>query len=64
MIPDHIGDPLGPLSEEDKQEKEILKKARSEAELIALSQRKIQITLTATNVLVSCLIALKTFGLI
>lgn len=54
---DHIGDPF-------KKQKKPLKPARSEAELIALSQRKWQIALTATNVLVGCLIALRTFGII
>jgi hypothetical protein len=41
-----------------------LKPYRSEAERQALTQRKIQIALTATNVLISCLIALKAFGVI
>lgn len=38
--------------------------ARSDAEALAVKQRNIQIALVATNVLVSTLIALKTFGLI
>lgn len=47
----------------DKADKE-LKVARSQAELKALRQRNIQIILTATNVLLTILIALKTFGII
>ncbi len=41
-----------------------LKQARSQAELQAVKQRNIQIALVATNVFVSVLIALKTFGLL
>lgn len=41
-----------------------LKRARSEAELIALRQRKVQIRLVALNVFISALIALKTFAII
>lgn len=41
-----------------------LKKYRSEAERLVVQQRNIQIILVATNVVVSVLIALKTFGLI
>jgi hypothetical protein len=41
-----------------------LKPYRSIAERQALTQRRIQILLTATNVAVSALIALKTFGII
>lgn len=40
------------------------KYARSQAELIAIKQRKWQIVLVSTNVLISALIALKTFGII
>ncbi len=38
--------------------------ARSDAEKIAVKQRNIQISLVATNVIVSILIALRTFGFI
>ena len=41
---------------------EPLKEARSEAELTAIKQRNLQIVLVATNVVISALIALKTFG--
>jgi len=41
-----------------------LKPARSRAELQAIKQRNVQIALVATNVLISLLIALKTFGVI
>ena len=41
-----------------------LKPARSQAELTALKQRRVQIFLVSTNVVISALIALKTFGLI
>lgn len=41
-----------------------LKRARSEAELIAIRQRKTQIALVAINVCISALIALKTFAII
>lgn len=41
-----------------------LKRARSQAELTAVKQRRTQIILVATNVLISALIALKTFGII
>jgi hypothetical protein len=43
---------------------EKLKAARSQAELHAIKQRNIQIILTITNVCVTILIALKTFGII
>jgi hypothetical protein len=38
--------------------------ARSEAERFAVTQRNVQIALVATNVVVTCLIALKTFDII
>ncbi len=41
-----------------------LKAARSQAELQAIKQRNIQIGLVATNVIVTLLVALKTFGLL
>jgi len=41
-----------------------LKHARSQAELIAIQQRGIQIALTATNVIVACLTCLKVFGIL
>jgi hypothetical protein len=41
-----------------------LKPYRSEAERHALTQRKIQICLTATNVFITGLVALKAFGII
>lgn len=50
-----------------KQKKDKVKKlkyARSHAELVALRQRRIQICLVATNVMISALIALKSFGII
>lgn len=47
-----------------KQEFGELKQARSQAELTAIKQRNIQICLVASNVAISILIALKTFGLI
>jgi hypothetical protein len=40
------------------------KYARSEAELIALKQRRIQIVLTAANVCASVLTLLKVFGIL
>lgn len=53
------------LAMETKEKKEKpLKFARSAAELHAIKQRNIQICLVATNVLLSALIALKTFGII
>jgi hypothetical protein len=45
-------------------DKKELKHARSKAELYAIKQRNIQIALVGTNVCVSILIALKTFGVI
>lgn len=44
--------------------KKPLKPARSQAELQAVKQRNIQIILVATNVIVTSLVALKTFGLL
>lgn len=41
-----------------------LRHARSQAELQAIKQRNIQIVLVATNVAITALVALKTFGLI
>lgn len=41
-----------------------LKPARSQAEVIAVKQRNVQICLVASNVVVSILIALKTFNII
>lgn len=41
-----------------------LKPARSEAELLALKQRKIQIFFSGTNALVACLTCLKVFDII
>jgi hypothetical protein len=46
------------------EEKKELKPARSQAEVTAIKQRNIQIVLVATNVIVTGLVALKTFGLI
>jgi len=48
----------------EKFKMEELRYARSHMELIAARQRWIQIALTATNVLIGCLVALKVFGLI
>lgn len=45
-------------------DKKPLKPYRSEAERLAVHQRNIQIGLTATNILLTGLIAAKTFGLI
>jgi hypothetical protein len=45
-------------------EKKELKEARSQAELTALSQRRIQIILSATNVTVACLTCLKVFDIL
>lgn len=41
-----------------------LKAARSQAELQAIKQRNIQIALVATNVIITMLVALKTFGIL
>lgn len=49
---------------EEVKPKKPLKAARSQAELTALSQRKIQIVLSCTNIFISALIALKAFGII
>lgn len=42
----------------------LLKPARSQAELRAVKQRNIQIALVGTNVILTALVAAKTFGLL
>ena len=59
-VPDWMVQPEKPQEKTPKP----LKHARSQAELTALRQRHIQICLVATNVLLSGLIALRTFGII
>lgn len=41
-----------------------IKPYRSEAERIGVKQRKVQITLTAFNVALTCLILLRSFGIL
>lgn len=48
----------------EQKPKKPLKPARSQAELVALRQRWIQIALTGTNCLVACLTCLKVFGIL
>lgn len=53
-----------PAPEVSKKKAKALKDARSKAELHAVRQRNVQIALVGTNVFVSVLIALRTFGFI
>jgi len=51
-------------SAEYEKKKKPKKWARSQAEARAVQQRNVQIVLVATNVLLSALIALRTFGIL
>jgi hypothetical protein len=55
---------LNSVANEHSKDEKPLKPYRSHAERVALTQRNIQIGLTATNVIVACLTCLKVFGIV